>query len=114
VPVWHICIHVLIDIPPSRAVGHCTKFCPVREPKPPPPSLVPNDPRCGGKKPMAAEAKPQFLSEVVAGLLPYLRRYARALTGSQRTGDAYAAATLEALLTDRSVFQQGMPPKVAL
>ena len=32
----------------------------------------------------------------IAHELPYLRRYARALTGTQRTGDAYAAATLEA------------------
>lgn len=63
---------------------------------------------------MATETKPRFLSEVVAGLLPYLRRYARALTGSQRTGDRYAAATLEALLTDRSAFEQGMSHKVAL
>ena len=29
--------------------------------------------------------------------LPYLRRFARALTGSQRAGDAYAIATLEAI-----------------
>ena len=63
---------------------------------------------------MPVEAKPQFLSEVVAKLLPYLRRYARALTGDQRTGDRYAAATLEALLADRSVFEQGMTHKVAL
>ncbi len=30
--------------------------------------------------------------------LPFLRRYARALTGSQRSGDAYVRATLEAVL----------------
>lgn len=63
---------------------------------------------------MAVEARPQFLSEVVASLLPYLRRYARALTGDQRTGDRYAAATLEALLADRSVFEQGMNSRVSL
>ncbi|MCR8723861.1 response regulator [Frigidibacter sp. ROC022] len=63
---------------------------------------------------MAADVKPQLLSEVVAGLLPYVRRYARALTGDQTSGDRFAAATLEALLTDRSVFEQGMPHKVAL
>lgn len=55
-----------------------------------------------------------YLSVKVAGLLPYLRRYARALTGSQMTGDRYAAATLEALLADRSVFEQGYSDKVAL
>ena len=54
------------------------------------------------------------LSVIVAGLLPYLRRYARALSGSQETGDRYAAATLEALLHDRSVFDEGLSHKVAL
>ncbi|WP_066707623.1 response regulator [Celeribacter ethanolicus] len=54
------------------------------------------------------------LSLVVASLLPYLRRYARALTGDQQTGDKYAATTLEALLSDRSVFDQIESPKVAL
>lgn len=54
------------------------------------------------------------LADIVANLLPYLRRYARALTGSQRAGDNYAAATLEALLSDRSVFEQGYSNKVAL
>ncbi|MET0183364.1 MAG: response regulator, partial [Caulobacterales bacterium] len=29
--------------------------------------------------------------------LPYLRRYARALTGSQRSGDSYVAAALESI-----------------
>ncbi len=54
------------------------------------------------------------LSVTVAELLPYLRRYARALSGSQETGDRYAAATLEALLHDRSVFDEGLSHKVAL
>ena len=36
----------------------------------------------------------------VADVLPFLRRHARALTGSQQVGDSYAAATLEALLAD--------------
>ena len=36
----------------------------------------------------------------VAEVLPFLRRHARALTGSQQAGDGYAAATLEALLAD--------------
>jgi DNA-directed RNA polymerase specialized sigma24 family protein len=33
-------------------------------------------------------------AHAVAQHLPYLRRYARALTGSQASGDAYVAATL--------------------
>ena len=36
----------------------------------------------------------------VAAHLPFLRRYARALTGSQSTGDAFVKATLEAALAD--------------
>lgn len=40
------------------------------------------------------------LSEQVAANLPYLRRYARALTGSQATGDNFVRATLEAVLAD--------------
>ncbi|GGB13675.1 response regulator [Allosediminivita pacifica] len=50
----------------------------------------------------------------VAEALPYLRRYARALTGSQQTGDNYAAATLEAILADRSALDAGDSVKVAL
>ena len=34
------------------------------------------------------------LSARIASHLPFLRRYARALTGSQTSGDAYVAATL--------------------
>jgi len=40
------------------------------------------------------------LGAKVAANLPYLRRYARALTGSQSTGDAFVRATLEAVLAD--------------
>lgn len=39
-------------------------------------------------------------SEQIGAQLPYLRRYARALTGSQSAGDAYVRATLEAALAD--------------
>lgn len=46
--------------------------------------------------------------------LPYLRRYARALTGSQGTGDNFAAATLEAILEDNSVLASKFDPKVGL
>jgi CheY-like chemotaxis protein len=46
--------------------------------------------------------------------LPYLRRYARALTGGQETGDRFAAATLEAILADDDILAADMDPKVAL
>jgi DNA-directed RNA polymerase specialized sigma24 family protein len=41
----------------------------------------------------------------VAAHLPFLRRYARALTGSQATGDAFVKATLEAALADDELAQ---------
>jgi DNA-directed RNA polymerase specialized sigma24 family protein len=53
-------------------------------------------------------------SAAVAQYLPYLRRYARALTGSQTSGDAYVAAALEALISDRSVIEDPRGPRVAL
>jgi DNA-directed RNA polymerase specialized sigma24 family protein/CheY-like chemotaxis protein len=45
-------------------------------------------------------------SQVVAEHLPLLRRYARALTGKQSSGDAYVAAMLEALLQDPSLLDE--------
>jgi CheY-like chemotaxis protein len=50
----------------------------------------------------------------IAAELPYLRRYARALTGSQDTGDRYSAATLEAILADRSLLATDESPRIAL
>ena len=41
----------------------------------------------------------------VASHLPFLRRYARALTGSQSTGDAFVRATLEAALADSDLAE---------
>lgn len=46
--------------------------------------------------------------------LPYLRRYARALTGSQTSGDAYVRATLEAILTGTTELTSSVPPRIAL
>ena len=53
-------------------------------------------------------------SKTVAQYLPFLRRYARALTGSQGSGDAYVAATLEALIADPSPIREEGGPRVAL
>jgi DNA-directed RNA polymerase specialized sigma24 family protein len=53
-------------------------------------------------------------SEVVSEYLPLMRRYARALTGSQSSGDAYVAAALEAILADRAAFDSAAHPRVAL
>ena len=53
------------------------------------------------------------MSQSVARHVPYLRRYARALTGNQSAGDAYVAATLEALIEDPAVLS-GASLRVAL
>jgi DNA-directed RNA polymerase specialized sigma24 family protein len=57
---------------------------------------------------------PSQLADLVGENLPFLRRYARALTGSQETGDTYASATLEALIEDASIFDDTVAPKTAL
>jgi DNA-directed RNA polymerase specialized sigma24 family protein/CheY-like chemotaxis protein len=43
------------------------------------------------------------LGDQISVHLPYLRRYARALTGSQSSGDAFVHATLEAALADQEL-----------
>ncbi|RED18581.1 putative transcriptional regulatory protein pdtaR [Pontivivens insulae] len=47
----------------------------------------------------------QYDPEALATALPDLRRFARALCGSQATGDAYAAATLESILAEEESAQ---------
>ena len=43
-------------------------------------------------------------AQIIEQHLPFLRRYARALTGSQSSGDAYVVATLEAMVADPSLL----------
>ena len=43
-----------------------------------------------------------------------LRRYARALTGNQASGDAYVGAMLEALLQDPSLLDEQHGPRAGL
>ena len=50
----------------------------------------------------------------IAPHLPYLRRFARALTGSQTSGDAYVAAVLEALIADVSIFPDASSDRISL
>lgn len=45
------------------------------------------------------------LGSQIAANLPFLRRYARALTGSQVSGDAYVRTMLEAVLADDALKQ---------
>jgi DNA-directed RNA polymerase specialized sigma24 family protein/CheY-like chemotaxis protein len=54
------------------------------------------------------------LSAAVAPHLPYLRRYARALTGAQASGDTYVAAILESLIADPSLVSSAGTPRIAL
>src|SRR5579872_3956924 len=54
------------------------------------------------------------ISDAVAPHIPYLRRFARALSGTQAGGDAYVAATLEALLADPDCLDAELDPKMAV
>jgi CheY-like chemotaxis protein/DNA-directed RNA polymerase specialized sigma24 family protein len=53
-------------------------------------------------------------SALVARHLPYLRRYARALTGNQASGDRYAVAVLESIVADPDLIDLHDDPKVSL
>jgi DNA-directed RNA polymerase specialized sigma24 family protein len=53
-------------------------------------------------------------AQLVVQHLPYLRRYARALTGSQMAGDAYVAATLETLVNEPETIGKASNVKVDL
>ncbi|WP_332680816.1 response regulator [Bosea sp. (in: a-proteobacteria)] len=50
----------------------------------------------------------------IAPHLPYLRRFARALSGTQTSGDAYVVATLEALVADPASFPRDVSPRLGL
>ncbi len=54
------------------------------------------------------------LLERLAPHLPYIRRYARALTGDQRTGDNYVRVALEALAAGERALDSRLTPRVAL
>ncbi len=57
---------------------------------------------------------PDTLAQQIAALIPYLRRFARALTGSQASGDAYVAAVLETIVADPNVLDRKADLRVAL
>ncbi|HEX2494222.1 MAG TPA: response regulator [Steroidobacter sp.] len=54
------------------------------------------------------------LAHAIAEHLPYLRRYARALCGTQKSGDAYVRACLQAIVADSSALNPQLPPRVGL
>ena len=51
------------------------------------------------------------IDDGLVGHVPYLRRFARALTGSQATGDACVVAALEGVLAGKSPH---VPARIAL
>ncbi len=53
-------------------------------------------------------------SQAVVQHLPFLRRYARALTGNQASGDAYVAAALESLIASPKIMDSAPNARVAL
>jgi DNA-directed RNA polymerase specialized sigma24 family protein/CheY-like chemotaxis protein len=53
-------------------------------------------------------------TQAVLQHLPFLRRYARALTGSQASGDAYVAATVESLIASPKILDSSGNKRVAL
>lgn len=50
----------------------------------------------------------------IAPHLPLLRRYARALTGAQASGDAFVAASLEAIVANPGEFPTALEPRAGL
>src|SRR5438270_843523 len=54
------------------------------------------------------------LGQELAPHLPFLRRYARALTGSQQHGDAFVRATLEAIVAAPGDFPRDVDPRLGL
>ncbi|WP_174274007.1 response regulator [Sphingomonas bacterium] len=54
------------------------------------------------------------LGQDLAPHLPFLRRYARALTGTQQHGDAYVRATLEAIVAAQQDFPRDVDVRLGL
>jgi CheY-like chemotaxis protein len=54
------------------------------------------------------------IAERVNTDLPFLRRFARSLTGSQAIGDAAVVSALEAIIADPSMLDDELAPRVAL
>src|ERR1700732_2483189 len=54
------------------------------------------------------------ISQAISSHIPYLRRFSRALTGTQAGGDAYVLATLEAIVADPAEFSKCADPRTAL
>lgn len=54
------------------------------------------------------------LGQAIAPHLPYLRRYGRAISGSQQNGDALVARLLETLVADPAAVDTGNDLRIQL
>ncbi|TIU71236.1 MAG: response regulator, partial [Mesorhizobium sp.] len=54
------------------------------------------------------------LSATIAPHLPFLRRFSRAVSGSQESGDALVAAMLEAIIADTNIFPEASSDRIAI
>jgi hypothetical protein len=63
---------------------------------------------------MAGDHSSMSVSQEISTHIPYLRRFGRALSGSQSGGDAYVLATLEAIVADPEAFQAGGETRTSL
>ena len=69
----------------------------------------------GARMRSETEGNPNMnLSSSIAPHLPFLRRFSRALTGDQQSGDTYVAALLESVIADPSGMQAAADIRVAL
>ena len=62
----------------------------------------------------AGDLSSMSVSQEISAHIPYLRRFGRALSGSQGGGDAYVLATLEAIVADPEAFREGGETRAAL
>lgn len=53
------------------------------------------------------------ITSLISPQLPLLRRYARALSGNQSSGDNHVVAMLESLVVDPGAFDKSIDPRVA-
>jgi CheY-like chemotaxis protein len=54
------------------------------------------------------------LSQAIAPHIPSLRRFARIMSGSQKSGDTYIVTLLEELVSNPGTFPTDLPPKLGL
>ena len=66
------------------------------------------------RSPKSGSADKSAVKQQLVQRLPYLRRYARALTGSQQIGDNYVRGCLETLVQEPELLNQADDVGVAL